>query len=580
MAPRRAENGACLFNDDCQSPLVCAGRRCRVACRTDADCSPTGRVCRAVQSQRVCVQPTQQPCATNDDCPSPQRCDPSSFVCIPQCATDYDCYLLGRSQRCSLPAGVCSLSDASVTDALADADAEPADTSATDAAMLVDAIEDRATDTIDSSSADGSSADATVDAGPIVDSATTSDVVDLSDALPTLPGIDASDARAFAGGEAIATGAVGSTHACWVSVAGELWCAGDNTGAKIPPLATADAGAESGTALTPPRVTTLGPAIGVTVGSAFLGPGFTCVLRPDGGVACVGSNGAGQLGVAGAANPSVAPVAPTLPEPVVELASTELRTYARTASGRLFRWGGWMTGAFPNPPPIVTPQEITSLGPVATIGAGQRTACAVTRAGAVHCEGFTAIGANRPVGSPVSEFVQVLAAAAGNPPLSLAVRVACGRVTCCALTSGGGAQCWGESAAGSLGNGSVTGSVFAVPVEGLTDAHEIAVRAWSIETDSVFAIAGPERRLVAWGTRRPYSGTPTEPAVALRAVPVPSPSDLVALRGGSFSAFAIDRRGTVFAWGSNSAGSAGLPLVTAPGSGYQYLAPALVEFRR
>lgn len=474
---------------------------------------------------------------------------------------------------------MCALSDASVTDAAADADATAADVAVEDSALLVDALDDRTTDAFDSSPVDGVSPDATIDAASLADS-TTSDVLDLRDALPMVPGIDAGDAMAFAGGEAIASGAAGSTHSCWVSVAGEVWCAGDNTGAKIPPLAVADAGAESGTTLTPARVTTLGPAIDVTVGSPFSSAGFTCALRRDGTVACVGGNGVGQLGVAGAANPSAVAVSPSLPEPIVEIVSTELRTYARTASGRLFRWGGWTTSIAPNPPSIFTPQEVTSLGLVAAIGAGPSTVCAVTRAGAVHCEGYTAVGATRPVGSPVSDFVQVLTAAAGNPPLAGAVRVACGRVTCCALTSDGGGHCWGENAAGSLGNGSVAGSVFAVPVDGLTDAHEIAMRTWSFETDSVLAIAGPARRLVVWGARRPYSPPPTEPAAALRAVSVPHPSDLVVIRGGSTNAFVIDRSGTVFSWGANSTGSAGLPPVTAAGSGYQYLTPTLVVFRR
>ncbi|MFO0605126.1 MAG: hypothetical protein U0324_18235, partial [Polyangiales bacterium] len=47
----------CLFNGDCESPLVCAGRRCRAPCRDDRDCV-NGWRCRGSGDERlVCLPP-------------------------------------------------------------------------------------------------------------------------------------------------------------------------------------------------------------------------------------------------------------------------------------------------------------------------------------------------------------------------------------------------------------------------------------------------------------------------------------------------------------------------------------------
>jgi len=47
-------SGQCVFNDECNSPLICSAHYCRVECRTDRDCTG-GATCNAT-SQR-CVPP-------------------------------------------------------------------------------------------------------------------------------------------------------------------------------------------------------------------------------------------------------------------------------------------------------------------------------------------------------------------------------------------------------------------------------------------------------------------------------------------------------------------------------------------
>jgi hypothetical protein len=50
----------CAFNDDCESPLVCAGRRCRAQCRTARDCG-IGEQCVDQGVTRVCAVPPSPP---------------------------------------------------------------------------------------------------------------------------------------------------------------------------------------------------------------------------------------------------------------------------------------------------------------------------------------------------------------------------------------------------------------------------------------------------------------------------------------------------------------------------------------
>jgi regulator of chromosome condensation (RCC1) repeat-containing protein len=76
-----------------------------------------------------------------------------------------------------------------------------------------------------------------------------------------------------------------------------------------------------------------------------------------------------------------------------------------------------------------------------------------------------------------------------------ATTVSIGLVSACAVTAGGAVQCWGDNQAGELGNGSTTGSLVPVQVTGLTSG----VTGVSVGYDSVCALTtggGVE----CWGT--------------------------------------------------------------------------------
>ncbi len=103
-----APTGQCLFDADCQSPLVCAAHYCRQPCRVDTDC-PANNRCRpgSEPGQRVCV-PTgaPSPCQYASDCDANQVCTRDG-LCQSQCVHDYDCQVINPHQSCQ--GGVCLL---------------------------------------------------------------------------------------------------------------------------------------------------------------------------------------------------------------------------------------------------------------------------------------------------------------------------------------------------------------------------------------------------------------------------------------------------------------------------------------
>jgi len=86
----------CLVNTDCNSPLVCAFRRCHNQCMTTRDC-PVGTRC--VASDRpfhVCQLAEEKECVYNSSCPKGQVCG-VDHQCRDQCQGDSDCL---AEQKC------------------------------------------------------------------------------------------------------------------------------------------------------------------------------------------------------------------------------------------------------------------------------------------------------------------------------------------------------------------------------------------------------------------------------------------------------------------------------------------------
>jgi hypothetical protein len=81
----------CLINTDCNTPLVCAFRKCHNACTSSRDCPDPHERC--VASDRpfdVCQLASERDCSLNSQCPAGEVCGVDG-QCRDQCASARDC---------------------------------------------------------------------------------------------------------------------------------------------------------------------------------------------------------------------------------------------------------------------------------------------------------------------------------------------------------------------------------------------------------------------------------------------------------------------------------------------------------
>jgi alpha-tubulin suppressor-like RCC1 family protein len=252
--------------------------------------------------------------------------------------------------------------------------------------------------------------------------------------------------------------------------------------------------------------------VSVTCGNRIsAGESHTCMVTGAGGVLCWGLNEYGQLGN-GTTLASTSPVAVTsLASGVVSVAAGYTSTCALTDAGTVWCWGDNSSGQLGNgtamqssvPVEVLDSTGNAPLSGVIGITAGQNHACAVTRAGAALCWGDNS----------KNELGNTAASSQSNLPVPVSglpdgvVTLAAGSYFTCGVTSSSHALCWGEGAAGQLGNGRATPA--SSPVYVLNSSGD-----------------------------EPLSG-------------------VVALSAGSQDACALTLAGTALCWGDNSSGQLG-----------------------
>jgi alpha-tubulin suppressor-like RCC1 family protein len=205
------------------------------------------------------------------------------------------------------------------------------------------------------------------------------------------------------------TGAVELTargdHACARAGDGHVWCWGSNGSGE---LGDGHAGGDVHAAV-PVAVADLPDATQVVAGGAH-----SCARRADGGVACWGNNGSGQLGV------------------------------------------GYVS--FEQPVWIPRAQPVPGLAQIARLAAGLAHTCAGDAAGAVTCWGANGRGQ---IGN--GSFTMVPERGVPTPARVGGVAsdaLSAGATHSCAITDDGAAiQCWGGNRNGELGSGSESDDV-------------------------------------------------------------------------------------------------------------------------
>lgn len=202
---------------------------------------------------------------------------------------------------------------------------------------------------------------------------------------------------------------------------------------------------------------TLTPLRGIAQVSA--GGAHTCALTAGGGVKCWGANSAGQLGD-GTTTHRLLPVDVVgLSSGVAAVSASESYTCALTTAGAVKCWGlnyygqlGNGSGAWGATERL--PVDVVGLNSgVAAISAGSGHACALTTEGDVWCWGRNHDGQ---LGDGGTTQQPVPVAVTGLSDGVAAIRAGGGGAGghTCALTLGGGIQCWGSNQHGQLGDGS------------------------------------------------------------------------------------------------------------------------------
>ena len=207
------------------------------------------------------------------------------------------------------------------------------------------------------------------------------------------------------------------------------------------------------------------------IASISAGGFHTCVVTTSGGAKCWGYNNYGQLGD-GTTTTSSTPVNVSgLTSGVASISAGSDHTCAVTTSGGAKCWGYNLYGQIGDGTwgfsPRSTPANVSGLtSGVASISAGGDHTCAVTTSGGAKCWGYNFEGqlgdgttTYRTTPVDVSGLTSGVAAFTGQiGPLSYHT---------CAMTTSGGVKCWGYGGSGQLGDGTTASRTTPVDVSGI-----------------------------------------------------------------------------------------------------------------
>ena len=290
-----------------------------------------------------------------------------------------------------------------------------------------------------------------------------------------------------------------------------------------------------------------------------VGAEHTCVLTNQGGVKCWGSNYYGQLGNNTTTNSATPVDVSGLTSGVAAVAAGGYHTCAvmDTVHGSGVKcWGDNAYGqlgdnTLGDAAHIRTlPVDVLGLaGGVAAVAGGGSHTCARMTNGAVKCWGDNAAGqlgdgttAGRLTPVGVSGLDGLLAGA---------TTVAAGGYHTCAVTTGGGLKCWGRNGEGQVGDGTKDNRKTPVDVNSGVAAVATGERHTCAVMDAVHGGA-----VECWGLN--FDGQLGDGTTASSAIPVSAlTSGAAGVAAGGYHTCARMTDGSVKCWGSNAYGQLG-----------------------
>ena len=254
----------------------------------------------------------------------------------------------------------------------------------------------------------------------------------------------------------------GSSHTCAVTTTGGAKCWGYNYYGQL-----GDGNGSWGATSTSPV-----DVVGLTSGVASITAAgvHTCAVTTTGGAKCWGRNTRGQLGD-GSTTERTTPVDVSgLTSGVASISASGEHTCAVTTTGGAKCWGRNQYGQLGNGTTTAwnastpTPVDVSGLtSGVASISTHIDHTCAVTTTGGAKCWGHNDKG-QLGDGSTTDRTTPVDVSGLTSGVASISV----GRQHTCAVTTTGGAKCWGDNPYGQVGDGSTTKRTTPVDVPGLT----------------------------------------------------------------------------------------------------------------
>jgi alpha-tubulin suppressor-like RCC1 family protein len=258
----------------------------------------------------------------------------------------------------------------------------------------------------------------------------------------------------------------GEKHTCVVTNMGGVTCWGDNEHGQLGDGTLVNSNV-------PVEVEGMDDAQDVAAGWAH-----TCVLTKSGGVKCWGANANGELGNGGTTDQNRPVDVVGLSSGVIAIDAGDYHTCAVTGAHRLKCWGknayGQLGDWTKNNSNIPVETPFFDAG-VADVSAGWGHTCVRMVEGWAKCWGNNAYGQ---MGFGKLTDIHLPAEYVTNLN-GMVLQITADGAQTCALTAGGGVQCWGNNRYGQLGDGTNQKQDEPVQVLGLTSGVEIIEAGWN-----------------------------------------------------------------------------------------------------